>query len=116
MLTDAAVGCTVAVRTVSGRTAYGEPELSTETVDVDGVLVDPGDTSDLGDGRREGARSTLTLHWPEGSCGMALKGAVVTLPEPWAGDYRVVGDPKPYAGAACPTPWRMPVEVEAVDG
>ena len=38
------------------------------------------------------------------------------LPEPWGGPYRVIGDPRPYEDAICPTPWHMPVEVEAADG
>ncbi len=89
--------------------AYAAPQ------DVDNVLVTPGACAELDSMRPEGVRVALTLHLPKGWT-QGLRGARVTLPAPYAGTYRVVGDPRPYMDANCPTPWHMPVEVEAVDG
>ncbi|ACV22572.1 Uncharacterised protein [Slackia heliotrinireducens] len=89
--------------------AYAPPEP------VTGVLVAPGATADMDAGRPEGVRVALTLHFPKTWSG-DLRGAKVTLGGPWAGTYRVVGEPHPYMDENCPTPWNMPVEVERHDG
>lgn len=90
---------------------YGAP------VTVKGVAVQPGPCAELDSTRPEGVRVALTLHFPKTWTG-SLRGAKVALTGPWEGEYRVIGDPKPYDGANCPpdVPWNMPVEVEAVDG
>ena len=56
-----------------------------------------------------------SLHFPKGYDG-PLENCLVELPEPWAGRYRVIGDPRPYIDADTPTPWHLPVEVEAAHG
>ena len=86
---------------------------TTET--VHGVLVSPGATSDMEAARPEGVTVAYTLHFPKSYTG-SLEGCTVTLPAPWAGDYRVIGDPREYIDANTPTPWHMPVEVEAAHG
>ena len=111
-------GVTVTVSTPNeaGTDRYGEPIYGTPTqATVDNVLVDPVGTSDLEAARVEGDRVDLTLHFPK-TWTASLRGCTVTLPAPWAGTYRVVGDPKPYMDANTPTPWHMPVGVVAVDG
>lgn len=90
---------------------YGEPA----EVEVGNVLVSPGQAAELDATRPEGARVALTLHFPKTFAG-DLRGCEVELPEPYAGKYRVVGEPYPYIGANTPTMWHMPVEVEAVHG
>lgn len=85
----------------------------TET--VHDVLVSPGATSDLEASRPEGVRVAYTLHFPKSYTG-TLEGATVTLPAPWTGVYRVIGDPREYIDANTPTPWHMPVEVEVAHG
>lgn len=104
------------------RPVEGEPDrLGNPTVAawarqaVDGVLVAPGATSDMEAARPEGATVALTLHFPRTFCG-SLRGCRVELPAPYSGTYRVIGDPRPYMDANCPTAWHMPVEVEAADG
>lgn len=87
--------------------------VSTET--VSNVLVSPGSTLDLEASRPEGVEVAYTLHFPRWYVD-SLKGCSVELPEPWAGVYRVIGDPKPYIDANTPTPWHMPVEVERANG
>ena len=82
---------------------------------VGGVLVSPGATADMEAVRPEGVTVALTLHFPRGYVG-SLAGCLLELPAPWAGTYRVIGDPKPYMDANTPTPWHMPVEVEAAHG
>lgn len=82
---------------------------------VDNVLVTPGPCKELDASRPEGVRVALTVHFPKGWSG-ELRGARITLPAPWGGAYNVIGDPMPYMPENTPTPWNMPVEVEAVDG
>ena len=95
---------------------FGEPVMGTPTsTTVDDVLVAPLSTDDLRAPRADGDTVDLTLHFPK-SWTAPLRGCSVTLPEPWAGTYRVVGEPMPYIGADTPGKWHMPVEVARVDG
>lgn len=91
--------------------AYGVPGT------VANVVVQPGACEDFDETRPEGVRVAYTLHFPKTFTG-DLRGARVTLPEPyaWGNPYHVVGVPSPYMDANCPTDWHMPAEVEAVDG
>lgn len=91
--------------------AYAAPQA------VENVLVIPGACAELDATRPEGVRVALTLHFPNGWTA-DMRGARVTLPAPYdcGKPYRVIGDPRPYMDENCPTPWHMPVEVEAVDG
>lgn len=82
---------------------------------VDNVLIVPGATSDLDASRPEGVRVAFTLHFPKTFSG-SLECALVNLPEPYGGTYRVIGNPKPYMDANTPTPWHMPAEIEEVHG
>lgn len=82
---------------------------------VAGVLVVPGATADLEASRPDGVKVAYTLHFPK-SYTAGLDGCEVVLPEPWAGTYRVVGDPRPYMGANTPGRWDRAVEVEAAHG
>jgi hypothetical protein len=82
---------------------------------VENVLVVPGETAELAASRPEGARVALTLHFPKAYTA-SLRGCSVELAAPWAGTYRVIGDPRPYMDANTPTPWNRPVEVEVAHG
>lgn len=82
---------------------------------VDNVLVSPGATADLDASRPEGVTVAYTLHFPK-SFSDSLEGCSVTLPAPWTGTYRVIGDPRQYIDANTPTAWHMPVEVERAHG
>lgn len=84
-------------------------------VKVQDVLVAPGATSDLEASRPEGAQVAYTLHFPKTYTG-SLEGCKVKLPAPWAGTYRVIGNPGQYIDANTPTRWHMPVEVEECHG
>ena len=46
----------------------------------------------------------------------SLEGCLVELPQPWGGQYRVVGNPGQYMDENTPTRWHMPVEVEVAHG
>ena len=82
---------------------------------VPNVLIVPGATAELEAGRPDGVSVAFTLHFPK-SFNESLEGALVDLPEPFGGTYRVIGNPRPYMDENTPTPWHMPVEVEAVRG
>lgn len=106
----------VELRVRDARDAFGNDEVIYAAPQaVKNVLVVPGACKELDASRPEGVRVALTVHFPKGWTG-GLRGARITLPAPWGGPYNVIGDPKPYMAANTPTPWNMPVEVEAVDG
>lgn len=88
-------------------------ETTAET--VDDVLVAAPTVEDMEAARENGVTLAYTLHFPK-TFAARLRGCTVTLPEPWAGEYRVVGDPRPYMDANTPGRWHMPVNVEAADG
>lgn len=88
---------------------------STGTETVDDVIIAPGATADMEASRPEGVTVAFTLHFPKGYS-ESLEGCEVILPAPWAGTYRVIGNPRPYMDANTPTRWHMPVEVEAAHG
>ena len=82
---------------------FGNATVAYSAETISNVLVSPGVTV------------AYTLHFPKTFTG-SLEGCIVTLPYPWEGDYRVIGDPKPYIDADTPTPWHTTVEVEAAHG
>lgn len=82
---------------------------------VDNVLIAPGASDDIEAARPEGVTVAFTLHFPKTFSG-TLEGALVDLPEPYGGTYRVIGKPSPYMASNTPTPWHMPVEVEDAHG
>ena len=94
-----------------GNSVPGAPTTQT----VADVLVAAPTVDDMEAARENGITLAYTLHFPK-SFAASLRGCTVTLPEPWAGEYRVVGDPRPYMDANTPTKWHMPVNVEAADG
>lgn len=110
-------GVTVTVKTpIDGQPdRFGNATRTYSSADVANVLVSPGATVELEASRPEGVTVSYTLHFPKSFNG-SLKGCIVTLPAPWAGDYRVIGDPRSYIDANTPTQWHIPVEVEAAHG
>ena len=86
-----------------------------ETLTVDNVLIVPGATADLEAGRPEGVSVAFTLHFPK-TFNESLEGALVYLPAPFSGTYRVIGNPRPYMDDNTPTPWHLPAEVEETHG
>ena len=89
----------------------GEPTCEA----VHNVLVSPGSTDELDASRPNGVQVAFTLHFPK-TYTKSLEGCSVTLPKPWGGTYRVIGQPHPYIDANTPTAWHMPVEIEAAHG
>ena len=94
-----------------GNKIKGEPER----IEVSNVLVSPGPTNDMEAARPDGTVVAYTLHFPKTYTG-SLRNCLVELPSPWAGVYRVLGDPREYIDANTPTQWHMPVEVEDANG
>ena len=112
------VTVTVKVPTYGNPDRFGNPVKSfdpEDCLDVDDVLVVPGQTADLEASRPEGVQVAYSLHFPKSFTG-DLEGCEVVLPEPWAGTYAVIGAPGPYIDADTPTHWHMPVEVEVAHG
>lgn len=107
---------TETVTIVSRKTVYDDlHEPVSEAVaerDVDAVVA-PGATADLDASRPEGATVAYTVHLPRDMAGIRLKGCSVRVR---GEELRVLGDPRPYAPAACPGRWCYPVELEAADG
>lgn len=102
--------------TVGAADRFGNPTKGQPTSEtVEDVLVSPGATVDLEAARPEGVKVAYTLHFPK-SYAESLEGCSVILPAPWAGEYRVVGNPRPYIDANTPTRWHTPVEVEEAHG
>lgn len=103
---------TVSRRERTGTDRYNSPVYETVEERVDGVLPQPGGSSDLDASRPEGVRVAMTFHFPK-SYAKSLKGCAVA----YAGrEYRVIGDPQPFLGADTPGEWDRAVECEAVDG
>ena len=73
--------------------------------EVDGCLWSFG-TADLGPDRPNGARNTVTVHFPK-SYEKGLRGCRVRV---CGHTYDVVGDPMPLMGENCPTPWNRAAE------
>ena len=92
-----------------GNEVDGEPERE----QVENVLVAPGPTADMEASRPDGVTVALTLHFPK-TYTASLEGCSVELSAPWAGTYRVIGNPMPYMRS--PGQWNRPVEVEMAHG
>ena len=98
-----------------GKDRFGNVIHTWQTFTVSDVLVEPGATADLEASRPEGVVVAYTLHLPKTFAG-SLEGCLVELPQPWSGQYRVVGNPGAYMDENTPTRWHMPVEVEVAHG
>lgn len=95
---------------------FGNPQRAfDEGTAVDGLLVAPGSTDDLDASRPDGVSVALTVHFPK-TWATSLRGCEIELQAPYAGRYRVIGDPQPYMDGNTPGAWSMPVEVERADG
>ena len=110
-------GISVIVRTPNGTELdrFGNEQYVFTESTVDDVLVEPGANESLEASRPEGVLVAYTLHFPK-TFTDSLEGCEVELPTPWAGVYRVVGEPGRYMNANTPTRWNLPVEVERAYG
>jgi hypothetical protein len=106
---------TVLLPVEGNRDRFGNPVETYEPREVPDVLIAEPSTEDMEAARAEGVTLAYTLHFPKSYAG-PLEGALVELPEPFGGEYRVVGDPRPYMDANTPGRWDRPVRVEAAHG
>ena len=106
--------------------SYDEGMDKTETweteASVGNVLVRWGAEADFStEDHASGVRADATIALPVG-CGLSdLTGRRVRLPEPWGGDYEVVGMARPSTdvdsfGGRWRNPWYWTVRLKAVDG
>ena len=105
------------LRPIAGaRDRLGTPTVTGYTREtVNNVLIEQGVTDSLEASRPDGVTVAYTLHFPK-TYSEKLEGCNVELPAPWAGVYRIVGDPRPLMDANTPTEWHMPAMVEAAHG
>lgn len=82
---------------------------------VSNVLVEGGSSDDLEASRPEGMTVDYTLRFPKGF-NQSLQGAQVTLPEPFGGTYRVIGDVTYLIPENTPTPWNGYVQIGHAHG
>ena len=110
-------GISITLRTPHGieLDRFGNEQYLYDEQTIADVLVEPGATEFLEASRPEGAKVAYTLHFPKTFDG-SLEGCEIELPEPWAGAYRVVGEPGRYMRENTPTRWYFPVEVERAYG
>ena len=93
---------------VTGTDRYGDEVRGDLPVDVDNVLVEPGNQSNLSDARRpDGVSIDLTLRFPRAWEYRSLRGCNVTVRG--ISTYEVLGDPLPIDGGLTPTAWNMTV-------
>ncbi|MEY8460975.1 hypothetical protein AALA69_07595 [Eggerthellaceae bacterium 24-137] len=104
---------TVEERREAGRDAMGCVVYETSEREVAGVLVQPGATADIEEGNRSGRTAAYTLLWPKADGSPVLDGLRVRVRGEW---LAVIGSPRPYDAAACPTAWNMQVKVGCVHG
>lgn len=103
----------VITREKQGENEFREEVFEEKTQTVTNVLVSPGAREDLPYSEHpSGVIVAYTLHFPKTFTG-CLRGALVEV----RGElFKVIGDPKPYTLANCPTRWHMPVSVESAHG
>ena len=110
------IGQTVQVRfPVEGEPDWGGNVAVSwsDPVDVENVLVAPGDVAEPWDTiRPDGVEVAQTLYFPKGFSG-DLRGAQVDAGLGW---LDVIGQPGRYPPALTPTDWNMKVQVGRVDG
>ena len=106
---------TVTRRVQSGTDGFNMPVYEEETETVEDCLVCPGATSDLDEGRPEGAQVAYTVDFPA-TYTESLKGCGLVIPAIDEDEtFEVIGDPRPVPHN-CPTRWNRVVEAGHVVG
>ena len=95
---------------VVGEDPHGCPVTEFRSERVAGVLAQPAGTSDLAAGRPNGAKASITFHFPR-TYAASLKGCRVLYR---GRRWRVVGDPQKLPSA--PGPFDRAAVAEACDG
>ena len=100
-------------RVQRGVDSLRDPVWGTEEETVEDVLVAPGPTSDVTDSvRPDGVQVRYTLYFPKSYAG-SLDRCRVQVRGEW---LSVVGAPRRFDEANCPTRWNMSAEAGVVDG
>lgn len=97
----------------TGENDYGEPVSETEELAVDNVLCAPRDGGNASeDIRANGVNIKYTLYFPKTfDSSIKLDNLRIKVRGEWV---KVIGAPRPFDDAACPTYWNMTVETEAI--
>lgn len=99
----------------TGYDALGNPVNAYTKATVEGVLIAPESTADLGADRPEGYSDVLTLCFPKSYTG-SLRGAYIELPSPWPERVEVIGDPMPWMPELTPGAWNLTIQAGVADG
>lgn len=97
----------------AGRDAHNAPVRIKSLRPVSNVLVQPGQGSDVAAANRDGQAVSYTLLWPKADGSPVLDGLRVRVRGEWC---RVIGAPRAYDEALCPTDWNMAVPVGCAHG
>lgn len=105
----------VEVKTEIGRDRYNSPEFSYEELEVENVLVAPGDVDQATQplNRPEGVDVQYTMYFPKTYDGPMLERQRIFVRGKW---LRVIGYPDRFDDINCPTEWNMTVKVSDYDG
>lgn len=95
-----------------GTDEYNSPVYETAELEVDNVLVCPGETDNVEDSHRAGVEVRYKLHFPKTYIGK-LDGLRVKVRDEW---LDVIGAPRRYTAVNTPGKWNMQVEVGVVNG
>lgn len=105
---------TLKERVKAGVDPGGDTIWSIATTAVGNVLVADGDQDNLtGSIRPDGITVAKTLYFPRSWEYHSIRGASIAID---GVDYKVVGDPRPYAGGMTPTDWNLKVQVTDTRG
>lgn len=107
---------TLTVKTMTGTDSFGKPVYSTNTTDVNDVLVGEPTTDDITNAlTMYGKKIAYTLAIPKGDTNV-WEDTTVTLPDPFAGTYRTIGFPTAGIEENIPLRWNKKVHLEKLEG
>lgn len=110
------ISITLHAVTQSGTDAFNNPTYTETDITVNDVLVGEPTTTDIENNLTVyGKKTAYTLAIPKGDTN-TWEDANVTLPEPFTGNYKVIG--KPIAGIEenIPLRWNKKVHLEQLEG
>lgn len=104
----------VSTRVQSGKDMFGNAIYELDSLEVDNVLVAPGEVDDVIESTRpEGSEIHYTLYFPKTFEWLGLENAEI---EVRGESFKVIGRPNYWNPDVCPTDWNMVVKVGTTHG